>query len=379
MLKRGLARPLYVSTQEMDEGDPVFAFPWIRSGWEGVCLPHSHWVGIREELARKRTDPFWMLAKRHEVLGHWLLADAILPKMIRRIVGLMLVAIAEIGHGRQGVILDHNKVTFQQPAIHLRVPLAANAISNILLERLWGHIKVLHLTAMPVEEVWAVWISLRCGEDDGSISPKTKTELVRRYRKKYGPDFASLYDDFDKVGKTMSGNVAVLLAAHSMNTLTPVQALREMLEKAQDLLAQGKSLDKTDLEHLCSRIVDKFLSSTEIESFDPIVELRNIDFIDDPGPRSFWAELPEEPLYFRFSKQGLLYEGPPIKHPDDILLESVFEQLTSGLGLVCPFFGRGPMVRKLGCCGMYQPLLRAIFEHTQGPTRTWMPQGCLKA
>ena len=72
----------------------------------------------------------------------------------------------------------------------------------------------------------------------------------------------------------MSGNVAVLLAAHSMNTLSPVQALREILGKAQDLLAQGKSLDKTDLGHLSSRIVDKFLSSTEIESFDPIIELK---------------------------------------------------------------------------------------------------------
>jgi hypothetical protein len=297
-----------MATQETDEGDPVFAFPWIRSGFEGVCLSHCHWVGIREGLVRKSADLFYKLALWHELLGHWILADSTLPKAVRRHVLLMHVAIFALGEGKENIMyLDNNKVTFRQAITPLRVPLTSNAGSNILLERLWGDLEYFHLTASPVEEVWSVWASLREGETEGLISPRAKAGLVCKFKKKYGLDFARLYDEFDKVAKTMRSDDAVILATHAMNTPTPEQTLRDILYHVQFLHAEGESLDKADLDGLSRERVKNILRHTELEFFDSLNEIENIDFINEPKAWSIWAKLPDLPMFFRFNEQGLLF------------------------------------------------------------------------
>jgi hypothetical protein len=241
----------------------------------------------------------------------------------------------------------------------------------------------LFFLSSPVEEVYAVWTSLAAREKAGLISSRSKKIRERNYKHAYSSyirDFTKLYNTFNKIAQEIDPLVAFNLAFEALNSFSPAAALLDMIAALQSHIQSGKTLSDTEyVREVCTPIIAKCISVEDQDYlkilFEDLGEYMKPEFLP------VWRDSPLEPTHFIFSDKGIAFDKKVINQKlflEMLWLESIRQQLTTGIGLVCPFCDVRDWPEGSCCNKMYRFWLEGIWNYTQGSSQTWQPQGCLK-
>ena len=272
------------------------------------------------------------------------------------------------------------------------MPLLVEANRQIPLSLVYRWKQLIDLSSLadPVEEVYAVWSSLKAAQGKGLLSEEERIDLAAAYKANYSlyfDNFTALYDAFHEVAEKIDIEAAFVLAFDSLNTLTPKLALEAMLSAVNKFLKTGRSLNSVDTAiDICSPIVESYNSSPHVSTALIYSEVISEDSLfRNMKRKAYWRKVQQTPLVFRFDEEGLeFYIGPgeDFSHGQFSKqfwyifgMESIFQQLVTGNGLLCPF----RYIRwKTGKCCRQRRMLEGILKHVQGPKDTWYPRDCLK-
>jgi hypothetical protein len=378
-------------------GQRVPAFPAIHSSLEGFCLPTLPYIGVPNSADRRskfslndldvfslseeidpstneRSKEFWEFAKnvkkgngysmvivnavnyRHE-RTHYLISRTQFGQRIRMANSLL--------HGAILTLFAGNPITFwgtvTRPDDPIVVPLEAKE-SGTVLERGWREVFYANEYLLPWEEAIAVHCSLDQARNFGQISAKEQTKLEKAIKDTYGPQIKGFRHAFD-----VSKNYLKTYGTQGID-----QVVEDLAEK------------------VFSGSWNQYFESWN-ESIEPFAQLENW--------YKYFYSFPDEPLLCTFNEDGidflpaekvlligmklpfeLLRPYGSVPFIDDltlafwIVLESISEQLTQGVGVKCPFwYGNN-------CC-ISRPLWEWLLNHTvlkKGSPGPWRPEGCLK-
>jgi hypothetical protein len=190
-----------------------------------------------------------------------------------------------------------------------------------------------------------------------------------------------LYDKFSEVAQIVDPLVAYTLAFEALHSLSPAAALLEILETVQQRLIHGESLDNLDtVQSMCTQIIVDSWSPGDLADLEAI--FKEASEFTDPEILPLWQELPSEPFYFTFGDKGLRFAVKALQQVKLfglLWLESIRQQLATGIGLRCPFWWPDAWPQGECCNNKYRLWLEGIWNYTQGSSQTWQPQGCLKS
>jgi hypothetical protein len=252
----------------MDQGRPLPAFPAVRSGWWGVCLPHLELSGIRADLTEPGEELGWYITFHHEqahqLLG-WYPSGYLLRYLMFLLWGETLHLCrgqATQSEGGQLVLLRAlEKPVVAQPGL---------SGAGGWMQHLWQRALDLDALSDPVHEVFAVWWSLTDahgvtdveraafsrlteGQWQPGLTENERNAYARFAKLEYEaappgeriPEFASLYDAFAGVADRLGGLAgwdAADVAAAALATARPEHALRQTLARLERVLDAAHSL-----------------------------------------------------------------------------------------------------------------------------------------
>jgi hypothetical protein len=291
-------------------------------------------------------------------------------------------------------------VTFDEERERIDVPVTDDQSGNTL-QKQWALIVDLMKRSMLVEEVIAVHRSLLQGIelDERLISHGQRREFVKTYQEKYGEfidGYAGDYDLFDFVAGKIGKDATKALIVNVFETINPSQAFIDILSETAGFLwaLQGEftdyisTLSLVEMHHYFSIALNhldpddtryrRTLVSQDVARIEQHWSIANLD--DDF--EKFLCDPQETILYSKYSDIIHPFSKPTEVCKDVeygniyIILEAILQQLTQGMGLVCPFWVHKPHT----CCGREN---RAFLEKVWGCTShnsccgVWERLGCL--
>jgi hypothetical protein len=380
-------------------------FPHIDLNWDGFTISHLHWVGIKiikaglsdvEDLQRVQ------LVLLHES-SHKDLALTPFSRFKKyKIFGL---------HGK---ILE----TFTEAKVRIRVPVKPNVSGNEVQKKL-AWIKYLHEVSAPVEEAYAVRSSLLEALKLGIIkNDNVRQQIITAYKEAYEKDiplFSLTYRALDLVARKFGENAATGMILCVFETLNPILAFRDIItewklpdeltaflaklsvKQAQDFFSNIINELDTDAsplyrracvlefeEEILKSVGEEFRKKFSPDDFDDFVKSDSYKLLYS-SPTSFVLTGYDDFIHPSVSllKLDELKAAGVIKDRFDlgdmpIVLEAIMQQLTTGLGLLCPFWVEHPALPPT-CCIINRELLEKVWECTS-PTRSckrWERMGCL--
>jgi hypothetical protein len=370
--------------------------------WDGFTLSHLHWVGVRATpqgltaIAQQRAGLALLHEYCHRDLAH--MPFSLLKKYEMFIFySMILKAIEEKGAS-------------------IEVPLDAETPRN-QLEKQWGFIVGLQRASELVEEVYAVRSSLEKARAEGFIEPKQ----IKRYildckakYEKYIPLFGGVYDAFDLIWEMLGEDIATTMIFSVLETFKPDLAFKEVLsqmcqsdlsvpspESQQELVdVWKKTLPELSLEsvfRLFGGIIDKLDHLDHEEPYDRNYDRKGVldraekikeqwhaasqVIQDDLG--KFLLGSPNTILFshynrttHRFSKFNVTEE---VRYGNFIIvLEAVRQQLTTGRGVLCPFWKYSRDNAESCCSSHNRAFLDQVWSCTShNESCNWKRMGCL--
>jgi hypothetical protein len=271
-------------------------------------------------------------------------------------------------------------------------------------------------TSSYIEEVFAVRSSLLNAREIGFISPDRQQDLELFYKEDYGKDipiFSLAYDAFDFVAGKIGEAAATGIIHYVLETLNPSHAFLDLIsgmcktkrrvptndflwslpDELTAFLAKlsvkqacdffGMVLDKDDslygraslLDYVAaikqewsafSQDINDDFTKLLFGSETPILFTNYIDFIR-PASLLKHADLTAARAIITEVKYGSIA----------LVLEAILQQLTTGIGLLCPFWIDSPPT----CCSSRnRALLEKVWSRTSpnpSKCKLWKRMGCL--
>src|SRR5919106_2811652 len=311
----------------------------------------------------------------------------------------------------------HKKKQIEVPLNH---PFYPDEARNEL-EKQWALIVHYKRASRDIEEVYAVRSSLlealKIGliEDDESLQ-----QIKTAYRNVYGKDypfFTLIYDALDFVAGKIGENAATGMIHYVFEMLSPTLAFLEILSdmcevirrdpdeflwsKPDDATAYLTKLSVDQARSFFSKAYEGYSPScdTRTDVLDLVEEIKQAGDIfcgqrkdiDDFGKLLFGSSISfvvtaYDDFIFPFSLLELKYDElkdvgviiDEFEYGDiALVLEAIMQQLTTGIGLLCPFWMEHPAIPPT-CCGNRE-LFEKVWECTS-PTsscKRWERLGCL--
>ncbi len=370
--------------------------------WDGFTFSHLHWVGHnlkKINLEDPQCDE--EIHVRHE-FSHKQLAILPFPQLkkyeIFRFYDLILTTFEK---GQQ-----------------IRVPLISNKSGNKLRKQ-WERIVRLKRASELVEEVYAVRSSLLKARERGLISHgllKEKTELYKEGYEEFIPEYAKTYEAFDFIASQIGETAAKGMIYHALLTCDPDVAFTHIMYEMHKIDSRDRdllwNLSREPKEGAITEALVFFSDLTDrldrddsrfrrriMQDLDDVAEIikRDCSVLSKYLKNDFIKFLFHAPdsfliskyiagyscLRFSFSKvrennnyelQDLIYKG---YRPFILFLEAIRQQLTRGIGLLCPFW----LYSAPRCCSSRN---RALIEKVWSCTyhnsacALWKRMGCLQ-
>lgn len=396
-----LAHPLIVNPLQGDMGDNngwiSLQFPEIDLDWQGFCVPHLHWVGINVANSKD-----WQkeIALRHEFAGHNKLSVNPYMRFIKYQVIEMCNAIRKICEEREE---------------RIRVPLAVDQSSDggRELQEDWGNICTFKESSKLIEEIYSIRTSLFSALDEKIISKWRYVRLKDKYKKAYDTyycnsskikaydvyyrNFSKIYDAYDRLAGKIGEVASDAMIAAVFSALDPLQAFVDFLDKSSDkAIGRLPSLSYNQALYYCLDLFDQLDpdgSRYRIELlFRAVLKLERDLGIGKKEIKdaltNFWLGLPGTVLFTMYT--DFIYpfkdvgsseqEVPEITAPSVrfiIVLEAMRQQLTQGVGLLCPFW---PHSEPSCCSERCRSLLEKVWSCTEATSSCmlWKRMGCLR-
>jgi hypothetical protein len=366
-------------------------FPDIDLNWEGFMFSHLHWIGVKVTNA-SLDEEIWRVK---QVLHHEFCHK-----------GLALAPFSQFRQWEMfefyGLILK----TALEGQKQIRIPLKP-AISGNKLQKQWAGIVLLFEASRLVEEVIAVYASLLKSLKEGLISNSERREFAKDYKEKYEryiPSFSTAYNAFDLVANKIGESAATAMMYSVFETPGPSTAFWHIISemcKINPSVPNGfvwnvPDKDTAYIKNL-PRDLEYYFFSEFIDRLDPdgsrFGKKALLDYIATTEEK--WRSVAQglEPEFFKFlldTHETILYcTYSDFIHPFSklgeiskeveygnyfIFIEAIRQQLTQGIGLLCPFWGYSPD----RCCDI-KPILEKVWSCTS-PTRScrlWERMGCL--
>ncbi len=423
-----LAHPVYAIPLPGEQPHPslslVPGFPELRTDFDGALLPGLLWIGINRELASVADDEpprviLWTQDRRATQRQAPARDGTFIVNLIQTAEGAKSAYVSLLRHhpSRLSLALAHEFISHFTTAqtltarlfhsmvvaiwrtievlcksesdVTVMVPLTLDWLhvqdnpKELFLANMWFCTHELWKSIQPVDEVFAVWDSVRSAEENGVLPDNyTREDVEEVYKNKYGPwvaDFRKLYDRFKRFADRNGYRHAASLANAALNTLAPHEVLRAALA-----VLNKKKLPKVeDLYVLCGGIADDLVRK------DAVLKSRSLlttwlRLFQQIGDDLLFLRVPTYPLPFYFGSSGTVFAvvstesteeqpGSAAEIDGRLWLESMREQLTQGEGLICPRWRDGY------CCGS-KDLLQRLWRNTKkraGWPGQWEPRGCI--
>jgi hypothetical protein len=370
--------------------------------WEGFTNSYLRWVAvkrgnyenwkygllIRHELAHNHLGltPFSRF-KKHEVFGLFRL----------------IIRTFKNGKKRLGTI---------------PVPLSSVRVRN-KFEKQWAIVANILRESTLVEEVFAVRSSLLESKDVGNIDPKKLKWETRRYKRAYGEyidGFKKAYNALDFMAGEIGEDAARGLIYSAFETLYPTATFLTILfflcgvdhqssgnnfrwtlpmKKTRALAslstqeacnAFGNLIEETDPDDsLYGRRAMRIIVLKLERLVARLSQYTGGDFINlliNPSPTTFLFSYYSDDIqpFALIDLSTLEVEGKVEQIIEEyygnyaVFLEAILEQLTHGIGLLCPFW-----IDNIGCCcPQYKALLENVWSCTKpDDSCDWKRMGCL--
>jgi hypothetical protein len=373
--------------------------------WDGFYFSYLQWLGVKvydrsraknRDIQRKPWEEKLILF--HEQVGHRLLSDTPFSRLKRfRMLGFYALMLKIFKGGREKI----------------NVPLSRNKPVNELKER--GKVLArLHKASELIEEVYAVRKSLLYLRYLGEISNAEWQEKTEEYKEAYDDaivGFSIAYEIVDNIANNLGESIADALIVSVLSTGHPERAFwglllgRDVLESRvfppEWALSPKETRRAADLsfDQVGMAIAKQLLEDDPDDSYYQIRKLTTTiaareEVYSDWGSKSnglekfFSNASPTTMLYSAFSEEA----GCPfinimpepggdgieeIRYGDYILvLEAIRQQLTQGIGVLCPFSAWLPGE----CCHTYnREFLECVWSCTaHNRSCTWKRMGCLR-
>jgi hypothetical protein len=370
-------------------------FPEINlNSWDGFALSCLHWVGVRAsntDISKEEQGRRIELAADHE-LYHRALSQT--PFSILKKYELFK-------------LYDLIVTTFEKEQERIRVPLIPDESGTDLQKQL-SEIVHLQRVSMLVEEVFAIFSSLTKALNKRLILHSEYNDLREAYKVSYGyiPKFSSAYDAFDFVVGKIGERAAAAIIYTALGTLNPTEAFLDIMSamckiprhySTKDFLWQLSPKETKSITNYSFEDANRFFSRL-INVLDPddsrykmkrmseiAAAIKQQWSVDTQGLDDDFYRLPfgSSTTAFIFSEYDyFIHVFHKVKNSLEvefgnhiILLEAIRQQLTTGRGLLCPFWAYGH-----GCCSSEN---KALFEQVWSRTspnsscRLWRRMGCL--
>jgi hypothetical protein len=411
-----LAHPLLaMPTLDAESDEPGIyrpPYPAINLNWDAFSVSHLRWVGFKQTGQQTTAQESVF---RHIVAWHELSHDE-----------LALMPFSLLKQREMFVLYNLIPKTFSGSEDQIPVPLRDDPdLARNALETEWAKHVHLHWRAGLVQEVFAVRSSLREARRARVISAGDLLKLTPEYKKAYMismPEFPKVYNAFDFIARRIGETAATWMVYESFGTLNPSLAFIELIFGFCEIdphVPGSEFVERPSDEHfqwtqkLPSEFFKKFsaeqasnLFAGVLDVLDPdeskygkigvssYAEKIQRDFLagaqrttDDleklllaPSPDTFVLTKYTDHIH-PFCKADfstwVVYEE--VFYGNIILLiEAILQQLTTGMGLLCPFW-MGDYNGYRCCGGRNRALLERVWKGTaDSACELWKRQGCLE-
>ena len=398
-----LAHPILVSFRygAGQAKNPLFLppFPEIDLvNWDGFTLSHLHWVGVRASpqgltsIASQRVGLALLHEYCHRDLAH--MPFSLLKKYEIFIFYTMILEAIE------------------EKRVLIEVPFKAEKPDN-QLEKQWELIVHLQKASELVEEVYAIRSSLEKARAEGFIGDGEAEAYVSKCQEEYGkniPLFGAVYKAFDLIWESLGEDTATSMILSVLETFKPDLAFIEVLSQMckADLIVPSNECQQelvdvwTTLPELPSKmvfslfggIIDKldheppydrnYNRKGVLDRAEKIKEewhAASKAIQDDLG--KFLLGSPNTILFsyynrttHKFSKFKVTEE---VRYGHFIIvLEAIRQQLTTGSGVLCPFWKYSRDNTESCCSNRNRAFLEQVWSCTKhNRSCNWKRMGCL--
>jgi hypothetical protein len=379
-----LAHPIFVNPGDEKNETGLFLPPYPEidlKNWDGFTFSHLPWMAFNHTDSRQELE-FWEICLRalHETF-HGVLASFSFSRLLRHATHILCALIATTFEERQ-----------EEIPVPLRLDLSRNA-----LEVNWEFIVALQRESEVVEEVYAVHSSLLELLKTHMISNGERRDFATQYQKKYGKSivgYAALYNVFDltvnKIG-TKAAEAIVLIALDTLyprlaffNTMIEIHkvgptnnisdfSIRQAVDYFNELINR---LDPDDSIYKRQSLYE-LLERAELECEREEIKHIFAEFLEDIPTAWMIGSFVKDKQFIRvhFSTRE---EDVQVNYGDFfLLLEAIRQQLTQGIGLLCPFWLDAPD----RCCGgRNREFLEKVWSWTKPDLscKLWKRMGCLQ-
>jgi hypothetical protein len=307
--------------------------------------------------------------------------------------------------------------TFEKGKV-IRVPLRENKPGNELRKQ-WELIIDMKEASDKVEEILAVRSSLVRGLHEGLITHKELNVKTEQYNKAYSEfisGYAEAYEEFECIAKKIGETAAAGLIFHVLNACHPgiafkhtMSAIHKIDSRDRDFLRNLWRGPLKDAIRQMFGFFDKLTDQLDPDNYFAIEQMRTLD-VEENIKRKFSAlskELENDSTNFLFlslnefllshytaeySPFGYIRLDFSLRELESdqknhklqelssrqivLLLEAIRQQLTTGIGLLCPFWANSAP----DCCGgRNRELLEKVWSCTQRNSafERWKRLGCL--
>jgi hypothetical protein len=396
-------------------------FPELNPDWDGFTVSPLHWVGIKipdneitEELRERQLKIVTYHELYHRDLGKTAYARLMRMEMLK-LYGLIGKCIDD---DRQEPILVPFLGLDQQSRDELHIK--SDDPWNVQLQKQAAI--VLNLTRMSdlVEEIFAIRSSLSDSVKENLIEDAERQTMIRNYKRAYRDDiplFPATYDIFEFVAGKIGITAAAALIYNCFATLNPniafLDILSEMCKTAsylsihnyrwgisEEQLRWKLSAEDTKNLNCISFLGAYYTFSRLLTHLDPEDSFYRRKMIKDLViyAHDYHENLKEQPredesvsllfgtpsyflltmyhdrilpVFLQMASAETIEHGAPV-----IIHESIRQQITQGIGLVCPFWLLSPGK----CCGSFnKAFLEKVWSRTcpTGNCEHWERMGCL--
>jgi hypothetical protein len=375
--------------EETKEGLFLPPFPEINLNWEGFCLSHLNFLGIKyatrktwqAEINSKHElhhqdlgfTPFSLL-KKHEVLISYNLILRAFKNPSKQI----LVPIKPIPALPPPLLLDAIEEDRNVDA----------AVSRESLQRQLATIVCLDESSNLYEEIYVIRSSLSSARKTGSITNSRRQKLIAKYKDKYKEvmqEFPELYDAFDFVAGKIGETAARHIISNAFRTIVPNRAFLDIINilcefdsslRPKDILWNLSDKQANGIKNSSDEEVDLYFYWI-LSQIDPLdfgyrrldIDRHTVDLerqwgalIQDNTMDNFLEIAVGQALniYLYTAYSYDIHPFPHVVFPlfckvEDlgeevkvtkgiyygsvlIVLEAIRQQLTQGIGLLCPFW-----------------------------------------
>jgi hypothetical protein len=260
----------------------------------------------------------------------------------------------------------------------IAVPLLPNEFGNAL-QQIWEITLRIDSVFATLEEVVAVWVSLKRAENDGYIDKHGRDFYEYIYKNMYEnmfEDFSIIYDFLNSSSSHISFHHVVMALNISLTNENPIHSfIIDVIPHINHLIDKDRHihLKYKHLHHLVGSSADLVNDYIKRRSQRP--GYGNIDA---------FFKLPRKPMFCLFNEHAVApLSGVIIDRGIRFWLESIRQQLATGEGLLCPFWSWGQWAGKEPehCCRIYRDDLERVWAQTKPvlSCTSWRPCGCLSA